>query len=251
MKGGDTDGRNMRIVSCNGCRVLRKGCSERCVIRPCLNWINSAHSQAYATLFLAKFYGRAGLLNLVTAGEAHIRPAIFRSLLYEACGRIVNPVYGSVGLISSGRWQLCQEAVEAVLCGRRIACALADNSQNPRPRSAHKALCYDIRHVANRSKTSGKGRFKRSRKLVKGTLSNVATESSVLQSSVDEEENGHWRSQSRERVPGEENEENIDIASHALGDLATEDQREIELELTLGWRTIDSPFLETSSSGGS
>ncbi|RCV26753.1 hypothetical protein SETIT_5G271800v2 [Setaria italica] len=89
-------------MSCNGCRVLRKGCSDTCTctIRPCLQWIKTPEAQANATVFLAKFYGRAGLLNLLAAAPAdHLRPVVFRSLLYEACGRIVNPVYGSVSLL--------------------------------------------------------------------------------------------------------------------------------------------------------
>ncbi|XP_072961081.1 LOB domain-containing protein 41-like [Typha angustifolia] len=121
-------------MSCNGCRVLRKGCSDDCIIRPCLQWIRNPEAQGNATVFLAKFYGRAGLMNLIGAGPAHLRPAIFRSLLYEACGRIVNPTYGSVGLLWSGSWQHCQAAVEAVLKGAPIA-------QLP-------AASYDIRHVA-------------------------------------------------------------------------------------------------------
>ncbi|XP_057810647.1 LOB domain-containing protein 40-like [Salvia miltiorrhiza] len=104
-------------ISCNGCRVLRKGCSEDCSLKPCLEWLNSPQSQANATLFLAKFYGRAGLLNLIAAAPSHRRPEIFRSLLYEACGRIINPVHGSVGLMSSGDWPRCHAAVEAVLGG--------------------------------------------------------------------------------------------------------------------------------------
>ncbi|BAD73141.1 seed specific protein Bn15D17A-like [Oryza sativa Japonica Group] len=108
-------------MSCNGCRVLRKGCSEGCTIRPCLQWIKTPEAQANATVFLAKFYGRAGLLNLLAAGPDHLRPAVFRSLLYEACGRIVNPIYGSVGLLWSGQWQACQAAVEAVLKGHPAA----------------------------------------------------------------------------------------------------------------------------------
>ncbi len=43
--------------------------------------------------------------------------ALFQSLLYEACGRTVNPVFGAVGLLASGNWQLCQVAVETVLKG--------------------------------------------------------------------------------------------------------------------------------------
>ena len=61
-------------MSCNGCRVLRKGCTDDCSIRPCLQWIASPESQAHATVFLAKFYGRAGLMNLINAGPDHLRP---------------------------------------------------------------------------------------------------------------------------------------------------------------------------------
>ncbi|KAL3654410.1 hypothetical protein CASFOL_004091 [Castilleja foliolosa] len=114
-------------MSCNGCRALRKGCADGCTLRPCLQWINSPESQVNATLFLAKYYGRAGLINLINVGPTHRRPVrdgarsrireIFRSLLYEACGRIIHPVHGSVGLMSSGNWPQCQAAVEAVLNG--------------------------------------------------------------------------------------------------------------------------------------
>ncbi|KAL0835884.1 hypothetical protein Bca101_087773 [Brassica carinata] len=33
-------------MSCNGCRVLRKGCSENCILRPCIQWIESAEATA-------------------------------------------------------------------------------------------------------------------------------------------------------------------------------------------------------------
>eukprot|EP00253_Pinus_taeda_P011840 PITA_11840 len=105
-------------LSCNGCRVLRKGCTESCILRPCLQWIRTAESQANATIFLAKFYGRAGLMNLISNGPDNLRPAIFRSLLYEACGRVVNPVSGSIGLLCSGNWAVrLQAGVESILRG--------------------------------------------------------------------------------------------------------------------------------------
>ncbi|CAA2958489.1 Hypothetical predicted protein [Olea europaea subsp. europaea] len=87
-------------MSCNGCRVLRKRCSENCILRPCLQWIESSEAQGRATVFVAKFFG-----------------PVFRSLLFEAAGRTVNPVNGAVGLLWSGNWHVCQEAVETVLCG--------------------------------------------------------------------------------------------------------------------------------------
>ncbi|XP_043709160.1 LOB domain-containing protein 41-like [Telopea speciosissima] len=154
-------------MSCNGCRVLRKGCSENYSIRPCLQWIKNPESQAHATVFLAKFYGRAGLMNLINAGPEHLRPAIFRSLLYEACGRIVNPIYGSVGLLWSGSWQLCQSAVEAVLKGAPVVQISSEATVNPCP----PLKAFDIRHVSKDEKSAAsqelhkvktRNRFKRS-----------------------------------------------------------------------------------------
>ncbi|EPS72354.1 hypothetical protein M569_02405 [Genlisea aurea] len=175
-------------VSCNGCRVLRKGCSDDCSIRPCLEWIRTSDAQANATVFLAKFYGRAGLVNLINAGPPHLRPAIFRSLLYEACGRIVNPIYGSVGLLWSGSWNLCQEAVDAVLRGApitKMACDMAE-SQNGPPLKA-----YDIRHVSKEDNLSGSNalnrvrfrrRFKRSTK--RSRICAAAAEESIREEAL-------------------------------------------------------------------
>ncbi|XP_059303368.1 LOB domain-containing protein 41-like [Lycium ferocissimum] len=155
-------------LSCNGCRVLRKGCNEKCSIKPCLQWIKSPEAQSNATLFLAKFYGRAGLLNLINSGPNHLRPAIFRSLLYEACGRIVNPIYGSTGLLTSGNWQLCQAAVEAVLTGAPIAKLSPDSAANT---TSPSLKACDIRHVSKENdsgsdlhKVKTRTRFKRVRK---------------------------------------------------------------------------------------
>lgn len=104
-------------MSCNGCRVLRKGCSESCVLRPCLQWIETAEAQGHATVFVAKFFGRAGLMSFISNVPQNQRPALFQSLLFEACGRTVNPVNGAVGLLWTGNWHLCQAAVETVLRG--------------------------------------------------------------------------------------------------------------------------------------
>ncbi|GLU15925.1 hypothetical protein SLE2022_323770 [Rubroshorea leprosula] len=115
-------------MSCNGCRVLRKGCSETCVLRTSLQWIESPEAQGNATLFLAKFFGRSDLLSFISSVPESQRPALCQSLLFEACGRTVNPVNGAVGLLSSGNWHVCQAAVDTVLAGgslRPIAGILA------------------------------------------------------------------------------------------------------------------------------
>lgn len=176
-------------MSCNGCRVLRKGCSETCIIRPCLQWIKNEESQANATVFLAKFYGRAGLMNLISAGPEHLRPAIFRSLLYEACGRMVNPIFGSVGLLCSGSWQLCQAAVESILKGSPIHPILVDSSgiQMPTERSntspsARSTLMETITNELHKVKT--KGRFKRRRGTAKDSSLNNSDAEDLAASQV-------------------------------------------------------------------
>ncbi|KAJ7966541.1 putative LOB domain-containing protein [Quillaja saponaria] len=104
-------------MSCNGCRVLRKGCSDTCTLRSCLHWIDSPESQGHATLFLARFFGRSDLMAFISSVSESKRPALFQSLLFEACGRTVNPVNGAVGLLWSGNWHVCQAAVETVFSG--------------------------------------------------------------------------------------------------------------------------------------
>ena len=57
----------------------------------------------------------------------------------------MNPIYGSVGLLWSGNWQLCQSAVEAVMKGEPItemATDAATSGQGP------PLKMYDIRHIA-------------------------------------------------------------------------------------------------------
>ncbi|KAL2324270.1 hypothetical protein Fmac_023328 [Flemingia macrophylla] len=105
-------------MSCNGCRVLRKGCSEECMLRDCLQWIENPEGQAHATLFVAKFFGRAALMSFLSSVPPNQRSAaLFQSLLYEAVGRTIHPVNGAVGLLWTGNWHLCQMGVEKVLRG--------------------------------------------------------------------------------------------------------------------------------------
>ncbi|GJU76535.1 LOB domain-containing protein 37-like protein [Tanacetum coccineum] len=107
-------------MSCNGCRVLRKGCNDNCILRHSLHGIATPQAQANATVFVAKFFGRAGLMSFLSSVPESQRPALFQSLLFEACGRTVNPINGAVGLLWTGNWHVCQSAVETVLRGGSI-----------------------------------------------------------------------------------------------------------------------------------
>lgn len=69
-------------MSCNGCRVLRKGCSENCILQPCLQWIQTPEAQGHATVFVAKFFGRAGLMSFISAVPHPQRPGIFANVIH-------------------------------------------------------------------------------------------------------------------------------------------------------------------------
>lgn len=111
----------MSVVEvCEGCRRLRKRCDkDDCVLQPCLLalWKTNKLFQGNATVFLAKYFGRKRFFELLQDVEKEDRAELFLSLLNEACGRTINPISGSIGLKTSGRWHLCQEAVNNVLSG--------------------------------------------------------------------------------------------------------------------------------------
>ncbi|KAL8052863.1 hypothetical protein ABFX02_05G033000 [Erythranthe guttata] len=256
-------------MSCNGCRVLRKGCSEDCTLRPCLEWIKSPESQANATLFLAKFYGRAGLVNLINAGAADLRPEIFRSLLYEACGRIIDPVYGSVGMMCSGNWPRCQAAVEAVLRGAPIM--KHDDSSSAAHAAARGGEEYpisplqscDIRHLSKDSATAAaslhrvrtRNRFKRSASQAKNQVNSLAADFDLIESEdkftitgwehgeEEEEDQKDFINEQLKRAPSHDS-VSVETVEPSLMNRVEQpvrcvlkqepDHSEIELELTLG-----------------
>ncbi|KAK8942071.1 LOB domain-containing protein 40 [Platanthera guangdongensis] len=237
-------------MSCNGCRVLRKGCGENCSIRTCLKWIKNPDSQANATVFFAKFYDRAGLMNLIQAGPDHLRGrlgfrvlfsvAIFRSLLYEACGRIVSPIYGSAGLLWSGRWQLCQAAVDSVLNGAPILPSPSEIAVS-NPASPFKAS--DIRHLTRETRGAAAAtelsKISKCRTRFKHAAAAAATTSPSSQWCYLAPEAEYFRPSGSHDSSGfpPENESMCSLeASHvSQGESKHFDQAEVALELTLGY----------------
>ncbi|GKU98856.1 hypothetical protein SLEP1_g11794 [Rubroshorea leprosula] len=153
-------------MSCNGCRVLRKGCSESCILRPCLQWIDSAEAQGHATAFVAKFFGRAGLISFLSAVSESQRPALFQSLLFEACGRTVNPVNGAVGLLWTGNWHVCQVAVETVLLGGTLRPLPELTVSSPASDETSEATWTDTRKLQETMNLNSNFRFTNSRSKV-------------------------------------------------------------------------------------
>lgn len=218
-----------------------------------MEWIKSPESQAHATVFLAKFYGRAGLMNLINAGLQHLRPAIFRSLLYEACGRIVNPIYGSVGLMSSGSWQLCQNAVEAVLKGAPVTPIETDAAE---AKSGPPLKAFDIRHVIKEDNSSRSGdchrvrnrcRFKRTAPKARRSRVRVgSSEESGYEEAKWSPSHGSSLSHQSEPVVERASEESLGSAetpepeagAEAYLNSESEELDGIELDLTLGFEPI-------------
>ncbi|RWW34015.1 hypothetical protein GW17_00001238 [Ensete ventricosum] len=238
--------------------VLRKGCCDDCSIRPCLQWIRNPESQANATVFLAKFYGRAGLMNLINAGPEHLRPGnpLTRVLLVffliasclHADSSLWFVLWSSYIPIPTLRG-LCQAAVEAVLKGSPIV-QIPSETAAATPVPPLKA--YDIRHVAkdaelhkvNKSRT----RLKRSGAKPRPSptpLIEPGEQPEPAGADLSHESTASHASQPNTAAAGggdgdgRENESvfSADAASHvSQGELSPAEEGEVGLELTLGLR---------------
>ncbi|KAG4992004.1 hypothetical protein JHK87_025461 [Glycine soja] len=166
--------------------------------------------------------------------------AVFKSLLYEACGRMVNPVFDSTRLLSTGNWHLCEAAVKAVLNGTPF-------QQAPLGGAASLQLeACDIRHVAKSDKScdsntlhkvkSRTTKFKR--RAVKPRVESVVAELAESElgghGSVScDTGSGVTRMSENKIVEGE-----ADNGSVQSVEPARDNGGEIELQLTLGWGPV-------------
>ncbi|KAL2462857.1 LOB domain-containing protein 41 [Forsythia ovata] len=211
--------------------------AETCTIRPCLQWIKTPEAQSNATVFLAKFYGRAGLVNLINAAAEHLQPAIFRSLLHEACGRIVNPITGTSGLLWSGNWHLCQAAVEAVLSGASVAQVSSESAAGTVMSPPFKA--GDIRHVSKNNNSAAwecdvhkiktRGRFKK-----------VAAKPKLRACSLDDVDNA-----ARVMWSWSHKEEEVGVTSQSHGSGVSQGEHVMQPSRGLEIREDDSASVET------
>lgn len=196
--------------------------------------------------------------------------AIFRSLLYEACGRIINPIYGSVGLMWAGNWERCQEAVEAVLRGSEIMqMNIEDGGAESHPIMPFKGC--DIRHLSKESsngvhRVRSRNRFKRAGAVHDKAIDHLES----LAEFMDMEEEPAkfsitgWggcetaESVGLERAPshGSSSLETVEPAlanrdnpvSGSIAEIPTADRGsndELLLDLTLGFNPVERPHLST------
>jgi len=143
---------------------------------------------------------------------------------------MVDPVFGSTGLLSTGNWHLCEAAATAVLSGAPIQKAL-----------------LDIRHVAKSDKSCGPdalhrvksrtSKFKRraAKPKVDSTVAELAESELDGQGSLSHDSvSGLTRTSENKIVGGEAD----SSCSENVVEPAASNDGEIELELTLGWGPV-------------
>lgn len=173
-------------------------------------------------------------------------------MLYEACGRIVNPIYGSTGLLTSGNWHLCQAAVEAVLSSAPIVKLSPDSAADA---TSPSLTACDIRHVSKENssdpdlhKVKSRTRFKRvsAKPQPRKQSPDVDDAARVMWSWCHKEEEeepvgspslNSGLSQQRTEEPSREG-ENADVDSGSVETVEVSplklDESDVGLELTLG-----------------
>lgn len=159
----------------------------------------------------------------------------------------MNPIFGSAGLLSSGSWNLCQAAVEAVLRGEPITQVSPESAFDGV--SPLLKLC-DIRHVGKKGnscasdklhKVRSGSQFKRSG--AKRKKPEVEPAGAELMARSGSELNGSGVSEHRSGSPGGEADSSTVEMTEGWPEPAKNDERseaeaengELELELTMWW----------------
>ncbi|GKV18265.1 hypothetical protein SLEP1_g28670 [Rubroshorea leprosula] len=123
----------------------------------CAWWIDNAEAQGHATVFVAKFFGHYGLISFLSAIPESQRPA---------CGRMVNPVNGAVGLLWMENWHVCQVAVEIVLLGKTLRPLSELMVSPPASDETSKTTWTDTRKLQETMNLNSNFRFTNSRSMV-------------------------------------------------------------------------------------
>lgn len=161
----------------------------------------------------------------------------------------MNPIYGSVGLLWSGNWQLCQDAVEAVMKGEpitEIATDAATIGQSP------PLKIYDIRHNTKEDHSAAAAATG-SIELKRAKTRRVKRVFTVAKQSGSEEKSGggeasHESSLSHQSEimaahEGESKESESNVSEVlAFSPPAVQGSGEIQLDLTLGLEPVSHAY---------
>jgi hypothetical protein len=148
----------------------------------------------------------------------------------------VNPIYGSVGLLWSGSWQLCQNAVEAVLKGAAITPINSDTAEtdNGPPLKA-----YDIRHISKEENPVGSSELHRVRTRCRFKRSGVKQPKEVINRSTSHDSSlSHQSEAAVQNVELNQSESSLGSGETTTFQLGAEPESSIELELSLGFEPV-------------
>jgi len=67
------------------------------MLRHCLQWIENPQAQAHATLFVAKFFGRAALMSFLSSVPANQRSGMQCNPIYACMKNSYQGIYGING----------------------------------------------------------------------------------------------------------------------------------------------------------
>lgn len=173
---------------------------------------------------------------------------MFRSLLYDACGRMLDPIFGSVGLVWSGNWAVCQAGVESILRG--------DSSSHVVPLEA---MAGELHRVKAKDRFKGVLRAKPRRKQRKRALINNHIVSStksdgwckVPNSLQQAGDNGKSTTEQERNEFVTADQEDMDYCPDVTSNVETSYPEaeapcnSVKLDLTLGYLGSTSPRLES------
>lgn len=100
----------------------------------------------------------------------------------------MNPIYGSVGLLWSGSWQLCQAAVENVLRGAPITPITSEAAASGR---GPPLKAYDIRHVSKDENSAASNETQHQRVKTRSRVRRPLANANAKPKSTSNENNGN------------------------------------------------------------
>uniref|UniRef100_A0A7N0T8R6 LOB domain-containing protein n=1 Tax=Kalanchoe fedtschenkoi TaxID=63787 RepID=A0A7N0T8R6_KALFE len=88
---------------CAACKCLRRKCPADCILAP---YFPSWNPQRFAPVH--NVFGAANMAKMLEQVPAHLRGQAADCMIFEAAMRMIDPVYGSAGIISKLQQQIKQ-----------------------------------------------------------------------------------------------------------------------------------------------
>ncbi|KAJ7569528.1 hypothetical protein O6H91_01G082500 [Diphasiastrum complanatum] len=105
------------ISPCAACKLLRRKCAKDCVFAPYF-----PADQPHKFACVHKIFGASNVNKMLQDLPLQQRGDAVSSMVYEANARVIDPVYGCAGVISSLQQQIAQLQTQLTLAHAEILC---------------------------------------------------------------------------------------------------------------------------------